>query len=153
MGVRHQGMETQADNRTPSQHPTGWKSSRSHSERASPLPSIVHHLPQRRETLQSPDVLIKRLIFIARQKREFNAHRQLMRFPFWFSKGPVQGEVTGILVHVSQSQGFMFPPTEHLTPQNTPTLGWSAPPTSGVGTYKGGSCTPPPSRFQHSFSR
>lgn len=40
--------------------------------------------PQRRETLQSPDVLIKRLIFIARQKREFNAHRQLMRFPFWF---------------------------------------------------------------------
>ena len=28
-----------------------------------------------------PDVLIKRLIFIARQKREFNAHRRLMRRP------------------------------------------------------------------------
>ena len=30
---------------------------------------------------REPDVLIKRLIFIARQKRWFNAHRGLMRRP------------------------------------------------------------------------
>lgn len=33
------------------------------------------------EREREPDVLIKRLIFIARQKREFNAHRRLMRRP------------------------------------------------------------------------
>lgn len=34
-----------------------------------------------RAEVGDPDVLIKRLIFIARQKREFNAHRRLMRRP------------------------------------------------------------------------
>lgn len=34
-----------------------------------------------RTEVGDPDVLIKRLIFIARQKREFNAHRRLMRRP------------------------------------------------------------------------